>query len=81
MPLAVPPPEAVIHGTLLCVCHEQPFVVVTETEPLVAAATIDVPVGEIWNAHGTPACVTVNGRPAMVTTAFRCVAPGFASTL
>jgi hypothetical protein len=59
LPLVLPLPVAVIHGTLLSVCHEQPDVVVTDTDPLVAAAPIDDPVGEIWNAHGTPAWVTV----------------------
>jgi hypothetical protein len=54
---------------------------VTATVPLAAAAGIDDPVGEIWNAHGTPDCVTLNGRPAIVTTAFRWVALVFASTL
>jgi hypothetical protein len=49
----------------------QPVGIDTAIEPVVEAEEIDTPVGAIVAVHGTPAWVTANACPAMVTTPLR----------
>ena len=72
MPLPLVAPENVIQAALLVDDHVQPVCAVTVTVPVPPPATTDgLLVGEIAKLHGTPACVTVNVWPAMVSVPVR----------
>ena len=67
---------------LLTAVQLQPVPAVTVTVPVVAADDVRLDdVGEIVNVQGTPACVTVNVWPAMVSVPVRDVVPELAATL
>lgn len=72
----------VSQGALLVAVQPQPVPAVTVTVPVVAADDVRLDdVGEIVNAHDTPAWVTVNVCPPIVIVPVREVVPVFAATL
>lgn len=78
LPLPAAPETMVTHGAELPALHAQPAPVVTDTDPVVAAAgTVDA-VGDTAKLQPA-ACVTVNGCPAIVSVAVRAVAKVFAA--
>ena len=66
---------------LLVADQPQPLDAVTVTTPVEAVAAALADVGEIVELHGTPACVTVNVLPPMVSVPTREAVPVFAATL
>jgi hypothetical protein len=67
---------------LLTAVQLQPLPAVTVTVPVVAAEDVRFEeVGEIVNVQATPACVTVNVWPAIVSVPVRDVVPVLAATL
>jgi hypothetical protein len=74
-------PTSVNHDALLVAVHAQPVtpVMFVDVDPPAAVAENDVGASE--NVQGTPACVTVNTTPAIVSDPTRCVVFGFAATL
>jgi hypothetical protein len=70
-PDPVPPEETVSHGTELPAVHEHPGAELTPTVPLVASGATVAFVGEIANVQATPACVTENTCPAIVSDPLR----------
>jgi hypothetical protein len=80
-PLPLAPLVMVTHDALSDAVHAQPAGMATEMLPVVAPASTDTPVGERVAVHGTPACVTVNVSPAIVTTPVRGEMLGFAAML
>jgi len=48
------------HDALSVAVQLHPPGIETAMEPVVAAASIETPVGEMVEVHGTPSCVTVN---------------------
>jgi hypothetical protein len=82
LPVPGPPPLAsVIQDTELDALQAQLPPVVTLIGRLVAAAESVVVVGDTLNVQTTPACVTVNAWPAIVTVPDRPAVLGFAATL
>jgi hypothetical protein len=79
--LPVPLPVTIVtHAALLAAVHAQPALVVTATLPVPPVAANACEVGEILNAHPTPACVTVNVWPATVNVPLRWVVAVLAAT-
>jgi hypothetical protein len=82
LPLPGAPAVTVIHGALLVAVQSHPEAAVTVTVPddaaEVARFTDD---GEIVNAQGAPAWLTVNVCPPIVSVPVRDVDAGFAATL
>ena len=70
----------VTHGFVFTTLQAQPTKVVTEREPVSAAAVCAALLAESVNAQPAPACVMVKFCPAMLTTPLRASAVGFAST-
>lgn len=70
-PDPVPPEEMVSHGTELLAVHEHPGAELTPTVPLVASGATVALVGEIANVQATPAWVTENTCPAIVSDPLR----------
>jgi hypothetical protein len=82
LPLPGPPPLAsVIHGAELDALQAQLPPVVTLIGRLDAADERTAVVGDTLKVQTTPACVTVNVWPAIVTVPVRAVVLGFAATL
>jgi hypothetical protein len=80
LPVPVAPVETVTHPALLAAVHAHPAVVVTLMVPEPPAAANAWLAGEIVNAQPTPACVTVNVLPAMVSVPVRGVVAVEAAT-
>ena|SRR5438105_3399985 len=81
LPAPVAPDVIVIHAALLAAVHVQvDAAAVTPTDPVVAPAPGAALVGDSVNVQGTPACVTVNVWPAIVSVPVRDVALVFAAT-
>jgi hypothetical protein len=83
VPLPVPldPDVIVIHVAVLVAVHVQvDAAAVTPTDPVVAPAPGAALAGDSVNVQATPACVTVNVWPAIVSVPVRGVALVFAAT-
>lgn len=70
-----------IQASLLAALQPQPAAAVTVTAPVVAAVATFTDVGEIDELHGTPACVTVNVLPSIVSVPLRGVDAAVAATM
>lgn len=80
-PVPLAPLVIDIHDTALEAVQLHPAVVVTVTVPVPAAPVTEAAVGETVKTHGTPACVTVNVTPAMVSVPVRDEVEVLAATL
>ena len=80
MPLPVAPAVTVIHVALLVACQLHPVGAKTVIVPAVPVAPALTNVGRIVVTHATPACVTVNALPPIVSVPVRDVVPLFAAT-
>ena len=80
-PDPVPPDDTESHGTELPAVHEHPAAAVTPTVPPLASGETVALVGEIANVQATPACVTENTLPAIVSVPVREAVEVFAATL
>jgi hypothetical protein len=78
LPVPVAPETIVTHGAELPALQPQPAPVLTDTDPLVAAAGTAEAVGETAKLQ-PGACVTVNGCPAIVSVPVRAVGDVFAA--
>ena len=80
-PVPLAPTPIVIQASLLTAVQLQVAAAVTETLPLPAIDVVRFKdVGEIVVVHGSPACVTVNVCPPMITVPMRVVVLLFAAT-
>ena len=66
VPVALAPDVTVSHDALLQAVHAQPLVAVIVTDPVPPADASASPFAESAYEHESPACVTVNVRPAIV---------------
>ena len=80
-PVPLAPAVIVIHETALDAVQLQPAVVVTLMFAVPAAPETEGAVGATLNVHGTPACVTLNVKPAIVSVPVREEFDVFAATL
>ena len=81
LPLPVAPAVMVIHVALLVAVQLHPVDAKTVIVPAVPAAPALTNVGETVDTHDTPACVTVNVLPPIVSVPVRDVVPVFAATV
>ena len=81
LPVPLAPAVTVIQLTLLSADHGHPVCVVTCADPLSPMLAADVDVGEMENVQLTPACVTVNVCPAIVSVPTRWEALELAAAL
>ena len=84
LPLPVAPAVTVIHASLLVATQLHPADAKTVMVPVAPVAAKLANEGEVVDTHDTgvtPACVTVNVLPAIVSVPVRDVVPVFAATL
>ncbi len=81
LPVPVPPAVTVIHASLLIAVQPQPVGALTVTTLDVPDDVVDTDAGETPETQLTPACVTVNVWPPIVSVPVREVVPVLAATL
>src|SRR5207244_7607218 len=81
LPEPLAPAVIVIHVSVVVAVHEQPAAAVTVTVPDPPPTATACDAGASVEVHGTPACVTVNVLPAIVSVPVREVPAVFAATL
>jgi hypothetical protein len=81
LPLPVAPAVTVIHALLLVVVQLHPIDAKTVIVPVAPADTTLAETGEIEDTHDTPACVTVNVLPPIVSAPVRDVVAVLVATV